>query len=122
MAISTVLVIAVTVAFDVLGAGYGAFSLLIPSAILLLGTRYWPDGRTGLARRLALAFGVGSAILVVTFYGLTREECMHRMNGACDEPFFYWGTAVCCSWPVGVLVAGLLTRATPWWRRDSSAV
>ncbi len=110
MAISALLAIAFTLTFDALGAGYGAFSLVIPIPILVIGMHFWPDDRPGLARRLAVTLASSSIVLVATFYGLAKEECIHRMNGACDEPFFYWGTAVCCSFPIGVLVAGLLTK------------
>jgi hypothetical protein len=110
VAFSAALAVAFTLLFDALGAGYGAFSLVVPASILVLGVRFWPDGRAGLAKRLAFTFASAAIVLVATFYGLAKEECIHRMNGACDEPFFFWGTAVCCSFPIGVLVAGLLTK------------
>jgi len=110
LAIAMVLAVACTLIFDALGAVYGAFSLVVPVAILVLGIHFWPEGRLGLTGRLALALVSSSFVLVATFYGLVKEECIHRMSGACDEPFFYWGTAVCCSFPVGVLISGLLAK------------
>src|SRR3954452_23536066 len=54
-AIAMVLAIAFTLIFDALGGAYGAFSLVVPTSILVLGMHFWPDGRPGLTRRLAFA-------------------------------------------------------------------
>ena len=100
-------------------AFYGGF---VPAGILVVGILMWlsPSRPASAAKALARSAACGLLPCAASFYAFIATDCINTSNGGCDEPFYLLAAVVTSSWPLGVVVAALISRgpnkSLPWER------